>query len=578
MVRSPASGSLSSSGKTRLGAAVSNRGFFDSIHHGRQLRRQSYRYHTFPTPPLATPRDTNRDPPGPSESSSHASSSSSQSPLPVKELSLLAILSFAEQTALNSISPYLPSMILSFPEIQPQHVGLYVGLVASVFALAQLSTNFLWGYLSDKIGRKPVLILGTSLLAGCFVVFGFCKAYWQVILVQIAMGMLNGNAAVVPTALGDLTDKSNQSTAFTWLPVIYSLGSITGPAIGGLLVGTMGDEFPFLASNLVSALILAIGALIVAIWMEEPHEDKPEVHVVRSIRKHFQETRRRSNASSSWTWFIQPKKGRSDHQPIMDGADGHHGSDTTSHHSHDDEDHDRNVSWKDSLREIFNRSTISLLLSYLVYQFSNISFNSLYPIFATAPSPTGRDLDPGTIGVSLSVAGIFTIVFQLLAFQYMKTRLGNLGLYRVALLGLTISMALMPWTGHLDSDPPFAIGTGKEWLYAELGGILIIKNISAVGGLSCVMLLITNSAVSDSSLGTLNGIAQTISAAGRSIGPFLAGSVFSLGTHIKPRGEALSWGLFGGIALLGWFATWGIDGKGLESDDWEGDADSVASV
>lgn len=513
MVRPPISSTLSSSGQRRTSASlhaggpITNRGFFDSIHHGRQFRRSSHRYHTFPTPPLATPRD-NREFPGGSEEShrnghgngngppSTSSSGSSQSPLPVRELALLAVLSFAEQTALNSISPYLPSMILSFPEIKPEQVGLYVGLVASAFALAQLSTNFLWGYLSDRIGRKPVLVLGTTLLAVCFVLFGFCKTYWQVIAVQIAMGMLNGNAAVVPTALGDLTDKSNQGTAFTWLPVIYSLGSISGPALGGLLVGAMGDEFPFLASNLASALILGLGAIIVGIWLEEPHEDKPGVHVVRSIRQHFQAARRDSNASSSWTWFLKPSKGSSERQSLIGGSseagDDGHAADHDQDGYGDQYHHHRQASWTDSFREIFNRSTISLLLSYLIYQFSNISFNSLYPIFATAPGPTGRSLDPSTIGLSLSIAGIFTIVFQLLAFQPIRMRLGNLGLYRVALLGLAISMGLMPWTCGITSDPPFGVGTGKQWLYGELGAILIIKNISAVGGLSCVLLLVSS--------------------------------------------------------------------------------------
>ncbi|CAI4211270.1 unnamed protein product [Parascedosporium putredinis] len=498
MVRPPISSTLSSSGQRRTSASlhaggpITNRGFFDSIHHGRQFRRSSHRYHTFPTPPLATPRD-NREFPGSSEESRRNGNGNG-----------------------NGNGP--PST--SFPEIKPEQVGLYVGLVASAFALAQLSTNFLWGYLSDRIGRKPVLVLGTTLLAVCFVLFGFCKTYWQVIAVQIAMGMLNGNAAVVPTALGDLTDKSNQGTAFTWLPVIYSLGSISGPALGA--------------------------------------------------------ARRDSNASSSWTWFLKPSKGSSERQSLIGGGSEAGDDGRAPDHDQDgysDQYHHRQPSWTDSFREIFNRSTISLLLSYLIYQFSNISFNSLYPIFATAPGPTGRSLDPSTIGLSLSIAGVFTIVFQLLAFQPIRIRLGNLGLYRVALLGLAISMGLMPWTCNITSDPPFGVGTGKQWLYGELGAILIIKNISAVGA------LITNSAMSYSSLGTLNGIAQTISAAGRSIGPFLAGSTFSLSTRLEHKGEALAWGLFGGIALVGWLTTWGIDGKGLESDDWQGnDGDSEASV
>lgn len=78
---------------------------------------------------------------------------------------------------------------------------------------------------------------------------------------------------------------------------------------------------------------------------------------------------------------------------------------------------------------------------------------------------------------------------------------------------------------------------------------------------------ITNSAPSRASLGTLNGIAQTLSAAGRSVGPFLSGALFTASTHVRPKGEVLAWGLFAGIALIGWLATYAIRGHGLESTD-----------
>lgn len=91
---------------------------------------------------------------------------------------------------------------------------------------------------------------------------------------------------------------------------------------------------------------------------------------------------------------------------------------------------------------------------------------------------------------------------------------------------------------------------------------------------------ITNSAPSHASLGTLNGIAQTLSAAGRSFGPFVSGSLFSLSIHVQPKGEALAWGLFGGIALAGWLGTYAIHGEGLESTDdgyeEEGEGDEPA--
>lgn len=50
----------------------------------------------------------------------------------------------------------------------------------------------------------------------------------------------------------------------------------------------------------------------------------------------------------------------------------------------------------------------------------------------------------------------------------------------------------------------------------------------------------------------------------------MSGSLFTLSTNIHPKGEALAWSLFGGLALLGWFVSLFINGEGLESDDWIG--------
>jgi len=66
-----------------------------------------------------------------------------------------------------------------------------------------------------------------------------------------------------------------------------------------------------------------------------------------------------------------------------------------------------------------------------------------------------------------------------------------------------------------------------------------------------------------------------LSAAGRAAGPFLSGGLFSLATRVRPKGEALAWGVFGGIAFLGWIASFGIRGEGLESAEWDEENGSV---
>ncbi|PTB35726.1 uncharacterized protein TrAFT101_010575 [Trichoderma asperellum] len=549
------------------------------------LRRPSIpRYQTFPTPPPKPPgsssdASSDRFAIDSDSSSTSASNEDDQTPLPIRQLLLLAFLSLAEQTALNSIGPYLPEMVASMPGIPADEIGLYVGLLASAFALAQLSTNFLWGYTSDIVGRKPVLLAGTFSLMGCFCAFGFCKQYWQMILVHAAMGLLNGNAACVPTVLGEVTDRSNQSKAFTYLPVIYSLGGLTGPALGGILVGRMGKEFPYLGPNVLSAAVLAAAVIVVAIWFEETLEDvdqdpwKPTwtTRLSARISNFFSRTKPRRE---SWSTRWPRPQAASQTQPLLSPSSDEAGSDDNDDALEDEEgleaskppgnNHKQPTPW----RELLNRTTMTLLVTYLIFQLANISFNSLYPIFASSPSPAGRDLSPTKIGISLSFAGLTTIVFQAFFFQPLKRRFGNLGTYRFALLGLSIAMITIPWVGYADDEPLFGLGTGTMWLFIELGAVLILKTICAVGGLSCVMLLITNSAPSHNSLGTLNGVAQTLSALGRSIGPFVSGGLFTLSMGIHPKGEALAWSLFGGLAFLGCIGSMFIRGNGLESDDW----------
>jgi MFS family permease len=67
----------------------------------------------------------------------------------------------------------------------------------------------------------------------------------QAILSQVLAGILNANSSVISTIFGELSNSSNQSTAFTLLPIFWSLGAVIGPIIGGALVFPT-EKFPFI--------------------------------------------------------------------------------------------------------------------------------------------------------------------------------------------------------------------------------------------------------------------------------------------------------------------------------------------
>ncbi|KAK5052147.1 hypothetical protein LTR84_002951 [Exophiala bonariae] len=503
------------------------------------------------------------------------------SPLPKKQMAILAIIALCEQTALNSISPYLPAMASTFPEVNPGQVGVYVGTIASAFALAQLATNFFWGWLSDHIGRKPVILMGTFFTAACFVAFGFCRTLWQAVLVQALMGLLNGNQGVVSTCLGEITDRSNQSQAFTYLPVLYGLGGITGPIIGGLLVfennpfnKSKPNPYPYLLPNLLSAAVLVVDLVLTTIFLEESLEEAQyQAPLGKRVRNLF-----------TWLWEFssssRPSYLRRKNTPSHHG-DESHGNGILD--ASDDDDSDSNAepptffhaSQELKSSDVLNRDTILLLLTYLIFQLSNISFNSLFPIFAQAAPPTGRDLAPDEIGLSLAFAGLVTILFQVGLFGKLRDKVGNRWAYRAGFGGFVIAYVLMPWVGYKEpGQGKWAISYGKAWLWFEVCIVLLVKTVAAVGGLTSALLLITNSAPNHNVLGTLNGLAQTLSAAGRAVGPFVSGGLFSLATRVEPKGEALAFGLFGGIACLGFALSFGVRSSNLEAAGWETDDDN----
>ena len=524
---------------------------------GRQASKRDLKAQHNPLPP---PRE---DPQSPDHGSPRRPKTPrGETPLPVSQLAILAVIALAEQTALNSISPYLPAMVSSFPEVPPARVGLYVGLIASTFALAQFLTNFAWGLLSDRIGRKPVVLTGTFLTACCFLAFGFCKNLKQALIVQGLMGLVNGNQVIVSTCLGEITDRSNQSRAFTYLPVIYGLGGITGPIVGGLLIRE-GVKYPYLLPNLLSAGVLAVDLVLTIIFLRESLEcakDLPPLHA--RIGRLFA----KANPTSGTGKASTPQGNGHTYSTVEQSDD----TDSTT-------DLFPTSGAKTSSKDIFNRDTILLLTTFSLFQLSNIAYNSLYPIFAASAPPTGRDLGPDEIGISLAFAGAFTIVFQIGVFGQLREKIGNRITYRVGLGGFVVAFILMPFvgykTGTVNGDGGVVTSSGKGWLWAELGVVLIIKTIAAVSCLTSALLLITNSAPSHAVLGTLNGLAQTLSAAGRAVGPFLSGGLFSAATNLRPKGEALPFGVFAGVAFVATLLSFGIRGKELEAEGWEEEGD-----
>lgn len=186
-----------------------------------------------------------------------------------------------------SIFPYAYRMIESFNLTQDEtQISIYAGMLITAFAFAEFSTGMIWGRISDRIGRKPVLVMGLVGTALSMICFGFAKSLTGAIVARALGGLLNGNVGVLQTTVAELvTKKEHQPRAYSIMPFVWGLGSIIGPAMGGALAkpceaypalfprGSLFDTYPFLLPNLVCVIILFFGIINGILFLEETHTE-----------------------------------------------------------------------------------------------------------------------------------------------------------------------------------------------------------------------------------------------------------------------------------------------------------------
>jgi MFS family permease len=197
-----------------------------------------------------------------------------------------------------SIFPYAYRMIESFNITRDEsQISVYAGMLITAFAFAEFSTGMIWGRISDRVGRKPVLIMGLVGTALSMICFGFARTLPGAIMARALGGLLNGNVGVLQTTVAELvTKKEHQPRAYSVMPVIWSIGSIIGPSIGGTLAmpcdnlgfrrGGIFDKYPFLLPNLFCVAILIFGITVGILFLEETHaEKKNDVDFGRELAK-----------------------------------------------------------------------------------------------------------------------------------------------------------------------------------------------------------------------------------------------------------------------------------------------------
>ena len=513
-----------------------------------------------------------------------------------------------------SIFPYIYYVITSFDiTTNDDKIAMYAGMVTSAFAFAEFSAGVVWGRLSDRIGRKPVLIGGLAGTALSMILFGFARSLPMALVARALGGLLNGNIGVLQTTVAELVSvKEHQPRAYSVMPFVWCLGSIIGPALGGALAqpresfpdvfpkDSPFDRYPFLLPNLACTIILVCGVAIGILFLKETHEDLKHRRdwglelgelIVRHLTGKQPKPRVELPSDKAHGAYIEETVSLIEDD---DPPPGYRTSEVSpsSSRSHSPASLGRSRQPR-AAQKAFARPVIMIIVGYgiLALYFTapspharvptadgtshTISFDQLMPILLSssvtreAPAPPfkftgGFGLSSKTVGTLFSIQGVYSMAAQLLLFPFAVQRLGTLRLFRLVVITWPVLYLIVPYVVLL---PPAL----------HLPGVMLclLWRITAqVLAFPANAILLANAAPSSRVLGLINGVAASTASFSRALGPTASGAIQSAGLRMGCTG--LPWWIAGVVALLGGVESLLVSESKGRLDDVAGDDEDPA--
>lgn len=161
-----------------------------------------------------------------------------------------------------------------------------IGVLVASFSLMQFLLAHWWGRLSDRIGRRPVILVGLLGSSLSYLLFAFATTYWILLASRVLAGAMGATVNVAQAYLADVTTLAERPRALGLIGAAFGLGFVVGPGIGGLSA-TLGAAAPGLIAAALTAVNLGLA------WWWLPESRRPGVPD-------------RAEAPAHWSRFLAP--------------------------------------------------------------------------------------------------------------------------------------------------------------------------------------------------------------------------------------------------------------------------------
>ncbi|KIK80808.1 hypothetical protein PAXRUDRAFT_15585 [Paxillus rubicundulus Ve08.2h10] len=445
-------------------------------------------------------------------------------PLPKIQIVTLLLTCLIEPIAAQSILPYINQLVSELEIVggDTRKVGYYAGLIVSelppslpllhcltwihhrkqesLFFVTEAVTVLQWGRISDQVGRKPVLLVGTFGLCLSMLCFGLSRTFWGLVLSRCVTGALNGNIGVTKTMMGELTDATNRAQGLALMPMIWYIGAVIGPVIGGsfsrpqdhfphLFAASFWGDYPYFLPCLVAAMFATITFVMVFLLL---NETLPGTVLYKS------------------------------RPAIVDEEETSLGGDYGATHETDDPLGSKEFHGPVPLKSLLVPKVLLPIICYSSVSAIQIAVSALQPLFYSTPiEDGGLGFTPVTIGLWMSCQGVANGIIQAFFFAPLISKLGPKTLFRIGHGAYALTLGLFPIIHMI------------AWRSGIVMSVWVLLScqlfLSVVQGMSfsCAFLYVTASAPNPKALGAVNGLSQTTVSTVRAIGPALATSMFA---------------------------------------------------
>ncbi|MBK1839071.1 TCR/Tet family MFS transporter [Azospirillum sp. YIM B02556] len=164
-----------------------------------------------------------------------------------------------DAVGIGLIFPILPSLLQDVT--RSDDVALYIGLLTALYAVMQFFFAPVLGSLSDRLGRRPVLLISLAGAAVNYVFLAFASSLWMLLLGRAIAGLTSANVSVATAYITDISREQMRARRFGLFNAMFGIGFIVGPVLGGLL-GDHWLRLPFVAAAALNAGNFLLALLI----------------------------------------------------------------------------------------------------------------------------------------------------------------------------------------------------------------------------------------------------------------------------------------------------------------------------